>query len=51
LKHKTLLEKIAKILIEREYISGDEFTEMIDNPEKIPLEEEGLSKKASKKRK
>lgn len=34
-KHKATLEKIAKILIEKEYISGDEFTEMVDNPEKI----------------
>jgi cell division protease FtsH len=38
-KYKSTLEKIAKTLIEREYISGDEFAEMIDNPETIPLTE------------
>jgi cell division protease FtsH len=31
-KHKSTLENIAKILIEKEYISGDEFAEMVDNP-------------------
>jgi cell division protease FtsH len=35
LEHKGVLEKIANILIEKEYISGDEFAEMIDHPEKI----------------
>jgi ATP-dependent Zn protease len=49
-KHKATLEKIAKMLIEKEYISGDEFAEMIDNPEKIPLAEEGEVKKESKKK-
>jgi cell division protease FtsH len=34
-EYKATLEKIAKMLIEKEFISGDEFTEMIDNPEKI----------------
>jgi ATP-dependent Zn protease len=46
MKHKTLLEKIATILIEKEYISGEEFAEMIDNPEIIPSPEEKKKKKA-----
>jgi cell division protease FtsH len=36
-EHKTLLEKIATLLIEKEYISGEEFAEMIDHPETIAL--------------
>ena len=36
MKHKGTLEKIAKILIDKEYISGDEFAEMVDHPEVIP---------------
>jgi cell division protease FtsH len=38
-KYKSTLEKIANILIEKEYISGEEFAEMVDSPEKIPDEE------------
>jgi cell division protease FtsH len=50
-KYKTLLEKVATILIEKEYISGDEFAEMIDHPETIPSLEEKKEKKEKKETK
>ncbi|MDR2190968.1 MAG: AAA family ATPase [Candidatus Peribacteria bacterium] len=51
MQHKSLLENIAKMLIEKEYISGDEFAEMIDNPEKIPLADEGKVDKKQREKK
>ena len=33
-QHKTTLERIGTILIEKEYLSGDEFTEMLNTPTK-----------------
>jgi ATP-dependent Zn protease len=47
-KHKVLLEKIAIILIEKEYISGEEFAEMIDHPDTIPALEEKATKEEAK---
>ena len=35
LKHKKTIEKIAELLIKKEYISGEDFSIMVDNPEKI----------------
>jgi cell division protease FtsH len=35
-KYKKVLNQIALILIEKEYISGEEFAEMIDKPEQFP---------------
>jgi ATP-dependent Zn protease len=35
LDNKETLTEIAKILIEREYLSGEEFTEIIEHQEKI----------------
>ena len=34
-QNKETLTKVAKILIDREYIAGEDFAQMIDNPEKI----------------
>lgn len=39
MKYQKTLEKIAAILIEKEYISGEEFAEMIDNPEQSPAKD------------
>lgn len=36
MKYQKTLERIVAILIEKEYISGEEFAEMIDNPEQFP---------------
>ncbi len=35
LKHKKTMEKIAEILIKKEYISGEDFSMMVENPDKI----------------
>ena len=35
LKHKKTIEKIAELLIKREYISGEDFSMMVENPDKI----------------
>jgi cell division protease FtsH len=35
LKHKKTMEKIAELLIKREYISGEDFSMMVENPDKI----------------
>lgn len=35
MKYKSTLDEIAKILIDKEFIAGDEFADMIDNPEKL----------------
>ena len=35
LKHKDTMEKIAEILIKKEYISGEDFSVMVENPDKI----------------
>jgi cell division protease FtsH len=50
-KYKTLLEKIAMMLIEKEYISGDEFAEMIDHPESIPSFDKKKEKEEVKEKK
>jgi hypothetical protein len=43
------LEKIATLLIEKEYISGEEFAEMIDHPDTIASFEGKKGKKEEKK--
>jgi ATP-dependent Zn protease len=35
LKHKKTMEKIAELLIKKEYISGEDFSMMVENPDKI----------------
>ena len=35
LEHKETMEKIAELLIKKEYISGEDFSMMVDNPDKI----------------
>jgi len=35
LKHKETMEKIAELLIKKEYISGEDFSMMVENPDKI----------------
>ena len=35
LEHKETMEKIAEILIKKEYISGEDFSMMVENPDKI----------------
>ena len=35
LKHKETMEKIAELLIKKEYISGEDFSVMVENPDKI----------------
>ncbi len=35
LSHKETMEKIAELLIKREYISGEDFSVMVENPDKI----------------
>ena len=35
LKHTETMEKIAELLIKKEYISGEDFSMMVDNPDKI----------------
>ena len=35
LKHKKTIEKIAELLIKREYISGEDFSMMVENTDKI----------------
>ena len=35
MKHKTTMEKIAELLIKKEYISGEDFSVMVENPDKI----------------
>ena len=35
LKHKKTIEKIAELLIRKEYISGEDFSMMVENPDKI----------------
>ena len=35
LKHKKTIEKIAELLIKKEYISGEDFSMMVENPDKI----------------
>jgi hypothetical protein len=35
LEHKETMEKIAELLIKKEYISGEDFSMMVENPDKI----------------
>ncbi|MBR4634071.1 hypothetical protein IKO50_03850 [bacterium] len=35
LEHKDTMEKIAELLIKKEYISGEDFSVMVENPDKI----------------
>ena len=35
LEHKETMEKIAELLIKKEYISGEDFSVMVENPDKI----------------
>ena len=35
LEHKDTMEKIAELLIKKEYISGEDFSMMVENPDKI----------------
>ena len=35
LAHKETMEKIAELLIKKEYISGEDFSMMVENPDKI----------------
>ena len=35
LSHKETMEKIAELLIKKEYISGEDFSMMVENPDKI----------------
>ncbi|MBR7036513.1 hypothetical protein IKI14_01195 [bacterium] len=35
LKHKKTMERIAELLIKKEYISGEDFSMMVENPDKI----------------
>ena len=35
LEHKETIEKIAELLIKKEYISGEDFSMMVENPDKI----------------
>ena len=35
LAHKETMEKIAELLIKKEYISGEDFSVMVENPDKI----------------
>ena len=45
LDHKENIVRIAGILIRKEYLSGDDFSEMIDHPETIDEFEEAMEQK------
>lgn len=51
LNNKETLTKIAKILIEKEYISGEEFAEMIEHPEDIEKYQNKEDEKIKKEKK
>ena len=49
--HKDEIVRIAGILIRKEYLSGDDFSEMIDHPETIDAFEEAIEKKEKEEEK
>jgi cell division protease FtsH len=48
-QHKIILESIGTTLIEKEYLSGDEFTEMLNTPPTKGSRTSTQSKKINKK--